>query len=66
MAEKKPEAPKTEATYSVGEFAANAARLFGEKANSDIVRAAFKVEGKTEATLSAAKDIVKKFMSKEV
>ena len=66
MAEKKPDAPKTEATYSVAEFAANAEKIFGEKANSDIVRAAFVVEGKTEATLSEAKGIVKRFMSKEV
>ena len=68
MAEKKTEAVKTvkESVYSVGEFAENAKKNFGEKANADLVRAAFMVEGKAEATLSEAKDIVRKFMSREV
>ena len=68
MAEKKTEQAKTEAeaVYSVDEFAANAKLHFGEKANTDIVHAAFMVKGKTKATLSEAKDIVRKFMSKEV
>ena len=55
-----------QAQYTVGEFARNAEKLFGGKANSDIVNAAFKICGKTSATLSEAKDIVGKFMSKEV
>ena len=68
MAEKKTEAVKTvkESVYSVREFAENAKKNFGEKANADLVRAAFMVEGKAEATLSEAKGIVSKFMSKEV
>lgn len=68
MADKKTEEVKTvtEATYSVVEFAESAKKTFGEKANADLVRAAFAVEGKTSATLSEAKGIVSKFMSKEV
>lgn len=54
------------AEYSVGEFAVNAKKHFGEKANADLVYAAFMVGNKTSATLSEAKDIVSKFMSKEV
>ena len=77
MAEKlkKPDAPETEnATapkvtepeYSVEEFAANAVNLFGAKANADIVVAAFRMVGKRTATLSEAKDIVGKFIGREV
>lgn len=76
MAEKvtKPEAAaKTDATaninaeavYTVDEFARNATKL-AEKANADIVYAAFMVEKKKKATLSEAKDIVSKFLNKEV
>ena len=54
------------AVYDVGEFARNAKKLFGDKANSDIVFAAFSVEKKTKATLPEATGIVSKFMSKEV
>ena len=71
---KKPEAaesvaptPETaEAAYTVGEFAANAGKLFGKRANADLVTAAFKVGGRQTATLSEAKDIVGKFMNREV
>ena len=68
MAEKKTGTANTvtDATYSVEEFADSARKNFGEKANADLVRAAFMVEGKTKATLSEAKTIVRKFMSKEV
>lgn len=55
-----------ESQYTVGEFAANAARLFGAKANSDLVHAAFLVEGISKATLSEAKKIVAGYMQKEV
>ena len=55
-----------EAAYTVGEFAANAARLFGEKASADIVTAAFHMIGRESATVSEAKNIVEKFMSREV
>lgn len=62
-----PAAPETaEATYTVGEFAANAERLFGKRANADLVAAAFKLENKQTATLSEAKGIVEKFMNREV
>ena len=75
MSEKasKPEAVKNpapektnEAVYEVGEFARNAERLFGKKANADLVVAAFMVANQIKATLSEATDIVSKFMSKEV
>ena len=70
MAEKKTEAARAsaaqESVYSVEEFAENAGKAFGARANADLVRAAFMVEGKTKATLSEAKDIVRKFMSREV
>lgn len=56
----------TEAAYTVNEFAANAEKLFGKRANADLVTAAFKLEGKASATLSEAKDIVEKFISREV
>lgn len=64
----KPTAPAkaAEAVYEVREFAGNAEKIFGRKANADLVTAAFKISGKTKATLSEAKDIVGKFMSKEV
>ena len=55
-----------EPEYTVAEFAGNAARLFGQKANADLVNAAFKVAGKESATLSEAKEIVRKFMNREV
>ncbi|MBQ6207253.1 MAG: hypothetical protein IJK52_09245 [Oscillospiraceae bacterium] len=62
-----PAAPETaEAAYTVGEFAANAGKLFGKRANADLVTAAFKVGGRQTATLSEAKDIVGKFMNREV
>ena len=69
---KKPEAAEpaaqeiTEAAYTVNEFAANAEKLFGKRANADLVTAAFKLEGKASATLSEAKDIVGKFINREV
>ena len=55
-----------EAVYTAAEFAANAARLFGEKASADIVTAAFHMIGRESATVSEAKNIVEKFMSREV
>lgn len=64
----KPAAPAkaAEAVYEVREFARSAKKIFGKKANADLVTAAFNVCGKTKATLSEAKEIVGKFMSKEV
>lgn len=68
MAEKKTEPAQTvkETVYPVDEFARCAKKIFGEKANADLVNAAFMVAGKTSATLSEAKGIVSKFMGKEV
>lgn len=55
-----------EAAYKVAEFAANAEKLFGKRANADLVNAAFKLAGRRTATLSEAKVIVEKFINKEV
>ena len=55
-----------EAEYTATEFAGNAERLFGKRATADLVTAAFRVERKETATLSEAKDIVARFMDKEV
>ena len=71
---KKTDAPETEATavspveaeYTVSEFAANAKKLFGDRANADLVNAAFMVNGKGKATIPQAKAMVSEFMSKEV
>ncbi len=52
--------------YTAGEFAANAARLFGDRANPDLVHAAFMVEGINKATLKRAREVVSGFMRKEV
>ena len=59
---KSPEEPE----YTVAEFAANAARLFGRKANADIVNAAFMVVGHSKATLAEARELVAGFMKQEV
>ena len=70
---KKPETVETpavptpeEPVYTVAEFAANAKHLFGSKANSDLVYAAFLVAGINKATRSKAKELVTGFMQKEV
>lgn len=57
-----PEEPE----YTVTEFAANARHLFGSKANTDIVYAAFLMAGISKTTLSTAKELVAGFMQKEV
>lgn len=51
-------------TYTVDEFAA-APKSLGVT-SPDIIRAAFKVAGKTEATLEEAKKLVLDFKKKEV
>ena len=56
----KPAAP----TYTVDEFAAAPKAL--DVSSPDIIRAAFKVAGKTEATLEEAKKIVSSFKKKGV
>lgn len=51
-------------TYTVDEFAAAPKVL--EVSSPDIIRAAFKVAGKTEATVEEAKKIVSSFKKKGV
>lgn len=55
-----------ESVYKAAEFAGNAAHLFGNRANADLVTAAFKVAERQEATLSEARGIVEEFMKREV
>lgn len=57
---KRPSAP----TYTVGEFATAPEVL--EVSSPDIIRAAFKVARKTEATVEEAKRIVSSFKKKGV
>lgn len=52
-----------ESTYAVAEFVKASKKL---NASPDIVKAAFKCAGKTQATLEEAKKIVNTFKSKEV
>lgn len=53
-----------ESVYPVKELAANARKIFGTR--QECVIAALKVSGKSECTVSEAKKIVEKFLSKEV
>lgn len=53
-----------EPAYTVEEFAKVPQSLGVE--SPDLIRAAFKIEGKKEATVEEAKTILKKFRSKEV
>lgn len=53
-----------ESVYSVKELAANASKIF--KTRQECVVAALKVDGKAEYTVSEAKEIVEKFLKKEV
>lgn len=64
-AEKKPEkkAP-AESVYTVSELAGNARSVFGTM--QECVVAALKTDGKAEYTVSEAKEIVSKFLQKEV
>lgn len=64
-AEKKPEkkAP-AESVYTVSELAGNARSVFGTM--QECVVAALKTDGKAEYTVSEAKEIVRKFLQKEV
>lgn len=56
----------TESVYEVSELAKCAEKVFGPDIRSECVVAAFKFEGKTEATRPEAKKIVESFMKKEV
>lgn len=61
-AAEKPTAP----VYTAEEYARAAAKVFEGKYSPDIVRAAFAVAGKKEATKAEAEELVKKFANKEV
>lgn len=56
--------PKQESVYSVKELAANARGIF--KTRPECVMAALKSAGKTEYTVLEAKEIVERFLKKEV
>lgn len=53
-------------TYTAAEYAKAAEKVFTEKYSADLVRAAFAVAGKKEATKAEAEELVKKFANKEV
>lgn len=53
-----------ESVYSASEFAANAKKVFGTR--QECVAAALKAAGKTECTVTEAKEIVGKFLKREV
>ena len=55
-----------EAEYSAAEFAVSASSLFGLGATPDCVIAAFRMAGVKKTTKSKAKEIVTKFLQKEV
>lgn len=54
------------AVYTAEEFAKAAAKVFSRPYSPDIVRAAFVVAGKKEATKEEARKIVEEFAKKEV
>lgn len=57
---------RTEAEYSAAEFAASVSSIFGKGTTPDCVIAAFRMAGVKKATKSKAKEIVSKFLQKEV
>lgn len=57
---------KRVSVYTAEEYARAAAKVFEGKYSPDIVRAAFAVAGKKEATKAEAEELVKKFANKEV
>lgn len=61
---KKEQKTAQEAVYSLSEFAANAGEIFGTR--QECVAAALKAAGKTECTIIEAKEIVEKFLKREV
>lgn len=56
----------TTPVYTAEEYARAATKVFEGKYSPDIVRAAFAVAGKKEATKAEAEELVKKFANKEV
>lgn len=55
---------KQESVYTVAELAANAVKIF--KCRPECMVAAMTSAGRTECTVSEAKDIINKFLKKEV
>lgn len=53
-----------ESVYTVNELATNGKKVFG--ARQECVSAALRAAGKAECTVSEAKEIVEKFLKKEV
>ncbi|MCD8308891.1 MAG: hypothetical protein LUD19_03470 [Clostridia bacterium] len=66
MATKKTTKTNAEAEYTVEEFTANAAAVFGTAVSPDIVKTALRLAGVTTTTKSAAVKIIKEFQKKEV
>lgn len=56
---------ENESVYTVNEFAKASKTAFDKPYSPDIVRAAMKMAGKTEATKSEAAEIIKRFLGKE-
>ena len=63
-ATKKGQKTLQESVYSASELAANAKKVFGTR--QECVAAALKAAGKTECTVTEAKEIVGKFLKREV
>lgn len=64
QATKKEQKTLQESVYSASEMAANAKKVFGTR--QECVAAALKAAGKTECTVTEAKEIVGKFLKREV
>ena len=63
-ASQKEQKASLESVYSASELAANAKKVFGTR--QECVAAALKAAGKTECTVTEAKEIVGKFLKREV
>ena len=64
QATKKEQKASQESVYSASELAANAKKVFGTR--QECVAAALRAAGKTECTVTEAKEIVEKFLKREV
>lgn len=64
QAPKKEQKALQESVYPVSELAANAKKIFGTR--PECVTAALKAAGKSECTILKAKEIVDKFLKREV
>ena len=62
--EKETPKPMRESVYVISELAMNARKIFNTR--QECVTAALRSAGRTEYTVSEAKEIVKKFLKKEV